>query len=164
LTHIPQIEGDHFDGGGNVTSFSGSPKGLAKLLRLIINHLNAAIAFGYVTLDSYFTSDGSGNWQVITGLETTVEMEFGGSIHAIATIQAETASGVPHTSEYAVEINGSQGDSIARYLIGTNDVGAIAAQHLVIVEEGTYTVKAKIKDVSGTSTKAKGQLIARGIP
>jgi hypothetical protein len=82
-----------------------------------------------------------------TGLPSTAR------IVANLSVQCSTTGGAPATGAWAISINSVDGTEIARYLSGTNDTGALGVQaRSGSLGAGTYTVVARHRRVSGTST------------
>jgi hypothetical protein len=91
----------------------------------------------------------------ITGLTFDVVIPTGytGRVAAMMVVQCSTTGGAPATGGWAIDINGTDGTEIQRYLSGTNDTGSLSCQaRSVSLAAGTYTVQGRHRRASGTST------------
>ncbi len=89
----------------------------------------------------------------VTGCTFDITTSITGGISTTLTVGCSTTGGSPSTGAWAISINASDGAEISRYLSGVNDMGSLAVQaHTTSLVAGTYTVKARHRRVSGSST------------
>lgn len=114
------------------------------------------VDLGYVTATA--TTAGTGALEDITSATVDVVIPAGatGSVIGVMTFQTTTTTGGAKTGGWVVDIGGTDGPQLDRYLSGTNDTGVGAVQFMRTgLSAGTYTVKGEhLTSVGSITTEA----------
>lgn len=104
----------------------------------------------------------------ITGATFSITVSANSRIYAIVTFEAVTSGGGSNaTGGWAININGSDGTEVQRFLSGTNDQGiGAASSRSAVLGAGAYTVTGRHRRVAGAKTlnSQNVSLFAIGLP